>query len=112
MADFIDTYKVYVQTIENGCIIAVNSSAFLQDLTDWTLIDEGTGDKYHHAQGNYFPLPLICENGVYRYGLVDGVPVERTIEEMAADVVEVVPVPTQTEINAANIDYIMMMEGL
>lgn len=38
-----------------------------------------------HAAGNYFPLPLTDEYGVYRYKLVNGVPVERTSEEMEAD---------------------------
>ena len=34
----------------------INSSAFLTDLTGWELIDEG--DKFLHAQHNYFATPL------------------------------------------------------
>lgn len=77
-------YIVYVKTKENGYIVAVNSSAFLNDLTDWIKIDEGYGDRYYHAQGNYFDQPIMDENGVYRYKLVAGAPVECTAEEIAA----------------------------
>ena len=78
-------YIVYVKTNSNGYITAVNSSAFLPDTTGWTEIDSGYGDKYHHAQGNYFPQPLYDERGICRYKLVDSKPVERTQEEMDAD---------------------------
>lgn len=76
-------YIVYVKPNENGYITAVNSSAFLTDTTNWTEIDRGYGDKYHHAQGHYFPEPIYTEGGAYRYKLVDGVPVECTAEEIA-----------------------------
>jgi hypothetical protein len=78
-----EVYEVYIKTDSDGYIIAVNSSAFLDDTTGWVKIDEGTGDRYHHAQGNYFPLPLITEGGAYRYKLTDGMPVECTAEEIA-----------------------------
>ena len=64
-------YKVYIKTDENGYITAVNSSAFLEDVSGWLEIDEGYGDKYHHAQGNYFPAPLVTEDGKYRYKYVN-----------------------------------------
>lgn len=78
---------VYVKADEKGRITAVNSSAFLTTTDGWTAIDEGYGDKYHHAQGNYFPMPILDERGIWRYKLEDGKPVERTQEEMDADVV-------------------------
>ena len=67
-----DGYIVYVKTNSDRYITAVNSSAFLTDTAGWTQIDEGTGDKYHHAQGNYLPNPIFTEGGVYRYKLVNG----------------------------------------
>ena len=77
-------YIVYIQTDEAGRITAVNSSAFVGE--DWgTEIDQGYGDKYHHAQGNYFPRPIYTEDGIPRYKLTDGQTVERTQEEIAAD---------------------------
>ena len=92
-----ETYLVYVKTDSCGCITAANSSAFLLDTTGWTEIDSGYGDKYHHAQGNYFPQPIIDDRGVYRYKLVNGKPVERTQEEMDADYVPPEVKPTDAE---------------
>lgn len=76
-------YIVYAKPNENSYITAVNSSEFLTDTTGWVEIDRGYGDKYHHAQGNYFPEPIITDGGAYRYKLVDGAPVECTAEEIA-----------------------------
>ena len=90
----IENYVVYVKTDSGGYIIAVHSSAFLSDTTGWTEIDSGYGDKYHHAQGNYFPLPIITDSGAYRYKLVDGKLVECTAEEIAAQEEALKPVPT------------------
>lgn len=77
-------YIVYVTPNDAGYIAAVNSSEFLPDTTGWVEIDRGTGDKYHHAQNNYFDQPIRTESGVYRYKLVNGKPVECTAEEIAA----------------------------
>lgn len=79
-----EAYNVYVKTNSNSYITAVNSSAFLTDTTGWVEIDRGNGDKYHHAQGNYFPEPIYTMGGAYRYRLVDGNPVECSPEEIAA----------------------------
>lgn len=76
-------YIVYVKTNSDGYIITVNSSAFLQDTTDWVEIDSGFGDKYHHAQGYYFPEPITDDGEIYRYKLAEGVPTECTAEEIA-----------------------------
>ena len=75
-----ETYKVYVKTNADGIITAVNSSAFLSDTTGWTEIDNGTGDRYHHAQGHYLDEPLADKNGIYNYLLIDGKPVLRSEE--------------------------------
>jgi len=80
----ISVYIVYVQTDEQNRITAVNSSAFVTD--DWgTEIDHGYGDKYHHAQGNYFPQPIYTEDGIPRYKLEEGQAVEYTEEEIEQD---------------------------
>lgn len=90
-------YIVYVRTDDAGRITAINSSAFLPSPNGWTEIDSGYGDKYHHAQGNYFPQPIIDERGICRYKLVDGKPVERTQEETDADYVPPEVKPTDAE---------------
>ena len=91
-----EPYKVYVKTNENSYITEANSSAFLSDLTGWTEIASGYGDKYHHAQGNYFDEPIIPESGVYRYKYVDGVVRECTAEEIAEQEASR-PVPQEPE---------------
>lgn len=80
-----DQYKVFVRTDDAGRVLAINSDAFLPDAEGWTLIDEGEGDRYHHAQGNYLPLPLTDEQGVPRYKVVNGVVTERSDAEMDAE---------------------------
>lgn len=90
-------YIVYVKVDESNRVTSINSSAFLADVTGWTEIDSGYGDKYHHAQGNYFDKPLCDERGICRYKLVNGRPVERTQEEMDADYVPPEVKPTDTE---------------
>lgn len=90
-------YIVYVRTDDTERITAVNSSAFLPDTTGWVEIDSGYGDKYHHAQGNYFPQPIMDKRGICRYKLVNGRPVERTQEEMDADYVPPEVKPTDAE---------------
>ena len=89
-----EKYTVYVKVNESGYITAVNSSAFLNDFTGWTEIDQGQGDKYHHAQGNYLPGPLMTDGGAYRYKLVNGKPVECTSEEIQEQETANQPEPT------------------
>jgi hypothetical protein len=125
------TYKVYVLTDAENNITAINSSAFLKDATGWTQIDEGTGDCYHHAQGNYLPKPFMTEKGAYRYLLASaaedlisaGLAVltdnplvaEKTAAEIAAEVAALPPPPPdpisklreQNEILTATIDTIL-----
>lgn len=97
--EFENPYIVYVKIDSNGYITAVNSSAFMTDTTDLVEIDRGYGDKYHHAQGNYFPESIMTMDGAYRYKLVDGAPVECTAEEITAQEAENQPesVPMEPE---------------
>ena len=89
-----DDYKVYVQMDGRGYITAVNSSAFLADVAGWTEIDQGVGDRFHHAQNHYLDGPLMTDGGAYRYKLVDGQPVECTPEEIQAQEEAIQPEPT------------------
>ena len=79
-----ESYKVYIKT-DGTDIVAVNSSAFLADTTDWIEIDSGRGDKYHHAQGNYFDKPITTDSGIYRYKYIDGEIIEKTEQEIATE---------------------------
>ena len=98
-------YTVYVEIDERNRITNINSSGFLSLENGWIKIDEGVGDRYLHAQNNYFPSPLYDERGIPRYAYVpDGNPKwrERTPEEMAADYVPPEPVKTVDELAAEN----------
>ncbi len=75
-----DEYIVYVRVDGDGVITAINSSAFISG-TGWTEIDQGEGDRFHHAQGCYLERGLTDECGIYNYKLSDGVPALRSDEE-------------------------------
>lgn len=96
-----NNYIVYVKADSSGRITAINSSAFLSETDGWVQIDSGVGDKYHHAQGNYLPLPLMTEQGAYRYKLVNGKPTERSADELAADITVLQPAPSDSDRIAA-----------
>ncbi len=108
MDEFIMTYKVYVKTNADGIITAANSSAFLSDTTSWTEVDEGTGDRYHHAQGHYLDKPLTDENGIHNYLLIDGKPVLRSEEhkQPELDRINAAAEIAQLKKQLANTDYI------
>lgn len=128
-------YIVYVKIDDENRIAAINSSAFLPDTTGWLEIDSGFGDKYHHAQGNYFPHPLYDERGIKRYKaypFVDAptgeiiarffkngeeyVILERTQEEMDADYTPAEIKPTTEQrvdtLEATTDDIILMMADI
>lgn len=90
------TYKVYARVDVKGRILAINSDAFLPDTFGWVLIDEGAGDRYHHAQGNYLGLTMN-DDGVPMYKLVDGVVMRRTAAEMEAEIVPMEEKPSLEE---------------
>ena len=82
-----DKYIVYIRVDHLSRIIEVNSSEFIADTTSWIKIDEGEGDRFHHAQNNYFEKSLTDERDIFRYKYEDGSVVERSSEEMDADYV-------------------------
>lgn len=105
-----EKYIVYARADETGRIVEINSSAFLADTAGWTAIDEGYSDKYHHAQGNYFALPLYGSDGCANYKLADGAPVERTDAEKAAEIAaRPAPDPTPLDRVEAQVTYTAMM---
>lgn len=107
-------YIVYVKLNEENYITAINSSEFLADITGWAEIDSGYGDKYHHAQGNYFPQPIITMGGAYQYKLIDGYPVECSAEEITTqeEANKSIETPSQLDVIEAKVTYIAMMTGL
>lgn len=73
--------QVYAKADAAGRVEELGSSVFLTDLTGWVQIDEGEGDRYAHAQGNYLDKPLTEEDGTHNY-MLDGSTIrEATSEE-------------------------------
>ena len=105
------TYKVYAHLDSAGNITAVHSSAFLDDHTDWTLIDEGTGDRYHHAQGHYLPDGLHTSDGIPRYHWDGTQAIQRTVEEIEEDRAAI-PAPPVSPTNAELMDAILELAEL
>ena len=92
-----DIMRVYIKTDSENRITAVNSEIFISDVSGWTEIDSGDGDRFAHAQGNYLPKPITDNNGVYRYKFENGKISERSADEMAADISIPTPAPTDHE---------------
>lgn len=94
----LEPYKVYALLDERGCILSVNCSEWMCGTDGWTPIDEGYGDNYHHAQGNYLPGQTTDMDGIPRYRWDGTQVVERTAEEIEADRAAIpAPPPNETE---------------
>lgn len=78
--------KVYVQTNEQSQIIRCEGGITTpSNLDGWTLIDQGTGDKYLLCQSHYFEGGLYTQDGYPRYKLSNGTIELRTEAELEAD---------------------------
>ena len=84
--------KDYIKIDENNCVTDINSSIFISSIEGYICIDEGSGDKYSHAQGCYLKNGLIDSNGRYNYKYIDNQLIELTCDEK--DVL--FPLPFQT----------------
>lgn len=89
---------VYIRTDEHGRIIRCEGGYTTPpDLTDWTEIDEGTGDRYNLCQSHYFDGGLYTMDGIPRYRWGGSAAVLRTYEELEADRAEIPePKPSKT----------------
>ena len=102
-------FKVYVKTDSKNRITEITSSEFILDTAGYTVIDEGEGDKFHHAQNYYLEKP-IREGVALNYKLESGTAVMRTDAEKAADMPAPTPAaPTEMETVQAQIIYTAMM---
>ena len=87
--------KVYIKTDAHGRILACDggySAGDMGDMADWTLLDEGEGDRYNLCQSNYFDA-LYTDEGIHRYKIVDGAAVLRSETEIAEDAAALPPPP-------------------
>lgn len=104
-----EKYIVYIKVDSDNKVVGINSSAFISDVHELIQIDSGKGDKYHHAQNNYFEKQLVNIDGTHNYKLVDNKPVETTTEEKAAELASFpAPEPTKEQILQSQIDDILI----
>lgn len=85
--------KVYIKTDAGGCILACDggySEENMGDKAEWTLLDEGEGDRYNLCQSNFFDS-LYTDEGIPRYKVVDGTTVLRSEAEIAEDAAALPP---------------------
>ena len=103
--------RVYVLLDAESRILRLEGECSLPaDLTSWTKIDEGYGDKYNLAQSHYLDEPIITQDGLYRYKLENGKIVKRTEEELAIDKSAIPePAPTQLDRVEAQVTYTAMV---
>ncbi|MBR3185326.1 MAG: hypothetical protein IKF48_04230 [Oscillospiraceae bacterium] len=83
-ADNETTHGVYVQINLDSYVTAVDSDAFIPDLSNWIKVDEGRGELYKYARVNYCPKGLQTDGG-WNYKLVDGVVVYAPQQEQPED---------------------------
>lgn len=88
--------KVYIKINDENYITEINSAIFIADTNGWIEIDEGEGDKYAHAQGNYLDKSIIDEQGRYNYKYLDGEVVE-VAEEDKPIIEPTIDPPSDTE---------------
>lgn len=86
--------KVYVLLDERSRVIRCEGGytmSNIDDVTKWTYIDEGTGDRYNLCQSHYLDGGLYTMQGIPRYKFEDGACVLRSDAEIAEDVAALPP---------------------
>lgn len=82
----------------------------IDDVSQWTYIDEGTGDRYNLCQSHYLDGGLYTMQGIPRYKYEDGACVLRSEAEIAADRDALPkPQPSQLDRVEAQATYTAMM---
>ena len=80
--------KVYVLLDERNRVLRCEGGytmSNIDDVSKWTYIDEGTGDRYNLCQSHYLDGGLYTMQGIPRYKYEDGACVLRSEAEIAAD---------------------------
>ena len=84
--------KVYIKIDENDNIIRCEGGytmGNIQDINEWILIDEGTGDRYNLCQSCYFEGGLYTFDGIPRYKWDGEQAVLKKEKEIETDRVEI-----------------------
>ena len=93
--------KVYVLLDERSRVLCCEGGytmSNIDDVSQWTYIDEGTGDRYNLCLSHYLDGGLYTMQGIPRYKYEGGVCVLRSEAEIAEDVANLPkPEPSQLE---------------
>ncbi len=98
--------KVLIKVDEFGQVTQVTSSAFSSE-EGYIAIDEGFGDRYVHAQNNYFEKPMRNNISGYTYKYVEG----KIVENDAVLAQDIQDLPSETEKLRADVDFLLMLNG-
>lgn len=95
--------KVYVLLDERSRVLRCEGGytmSNIDDVSKWTFVDEGTGDRYNLCQSHYLGGGLYTMQGIPRYKYDGGACVLRSEAEIAEDVANLPP-PTPAEPTSA-----------
>lgn len=105
--------KVYVLLDDKSCILRCEGGytmSNIDDVSKWTYIDEGMGDRYNLCQSHYLDGGLYTHDGILRWKYEDGACVLRSEEELAADRAALPKSqPSQLDRVEAQVTYTAMM---
>lgn len=99
--------KVYVLLDERSRVIRCEGGytmSNIDDVSKWTYVDEGYGDKYNLCQAHYFDQ-LYTEDGIPRYKYKNNACVLRSDEEIAEDVANLPPPAPAEPTSAEAVQY-------
>ena len=91
-------YIVYISVSSDRRVLSVGNSSSDGKIA----VDEGIGDKYHHAESHYFQLPVRNQDKTHNYRYEDGQVRKATDVELAAELAEIQAVNIET-VKAAKI---------
>lgn len=80
--------KVYVLLDEKNRVLRCEGGYTMSNINDvskWTFVDEGTGDRYNLCQSHYLDGGLYTMQGIPRYKYESGACVLQSEAEIAAD---------------------------
>lgn len=100
--------KVYVLLDERSRVIRCEGGytmSNIDDVSKWTYIDEGTGDKYNLCQSHYLGGGLYTMQGIPRYKYEGGACVLRSDAEIAEDVANLPPPAPVEPTSAEAVQY-------
>lgn len=93
--------KVYVLLDDRSLVLRCEGGyamSNIDDVSQWTFVDEGTGDRYNLCQSHYLGGGLYTMQGIPRYKYEGGACVRRSEAEIAEDAANLPkPEPSQLE---------------